>query len=110
MSLFKQEKFRSKKIRHSAKDELCTMTSPICNYNPETTVYCHSEELEHGKGAGLKSDDRYGFYGCSMCHDWYDGKPVPHGMSADKKTRRIYFFKAFEKTQVILKNKGLLKE
>lgn len=105
----KVKTFRSKKIRDSARGQECTMNSLICNYNPETVVYCHSEEKEHGKGTALKSDDRYGFYGCSSCHDWYDGKPVPHGTRGTKTKRRKYFWMAFGKTRYRMEQTGLMK-
>lgn len=44
----------------------------VCNGNPETTVWCHSNEDRHGKGKGLKAHDCFGAWGCSSCHDWYD--------------------------------------
>lgn len=59
---------RSKKIRNSAKGEKCTINGPNCNYNIETTVFCHLDELWAGKGTGLKADD-IGFYACYNCHN-----------------------------------------
>jgi hypothetical protein len=61
------------KIRKSARGEDCTINLPgVCNYNPETVVWCHSNRYEHGKGMGLKAKDEHGAYGCSECHATYD--------------------------------------
>lgn len=40
----------------------------ICNRNPETTVWCHSNQSAHGKGERIKAHDCFGFLGCSSCH------------------------------------------
>lgn len=37
-----------------------------------TTVACHSNQLIHGKGRGLKADDCMSVWGCTRCHDWLD--------------------------------------
>ena len=43
-------------IRASARGEDCTLRIPmVCNRDRTTTVYCHSNRLEHGKGMGLKA-------------------------------------------------------
>ncbi|WP_323142746.1 nuclease domain-containing protein [Massilia phyllosphaerae] len=61
-------------IRASARGQDCTLRFPgICNRNPETTAWCHSNRLEDGKGMGLKAPDHHGCYGCSDCHAWLDG-------------------------------------
>lgn len=72
---------RSKAIRQAAKGENCTVNYPGCNYNPETTVFCHLDYLWAGKGKGLKSHD-IGFFGCSDCHKIY----------GDKKMNDEYFY------------------
>lgn len=48
------------------------MFSPLCNGNPETVVWCHSDYQEHGRGYGHKAHDLCGFYGCSGCNFWFD--------------------------------------
>lgn len=61
-------------IRKSARGQECTLRFPgICNRNPETTAWCHSNRLEDGKGMGIKARDEEGCYGCSDCHAWLDG-------------------------------------
>jgi hypothetical protein len=62
---------KSKKIRDSAKGEDCTLNiATACNYNPETTVFCHF--TVHGGGSAKLAGDLSGGYGCSDCHDVID--------------------------------------
>lgn len=60
-------------IRKSAKGEECTLRFACCNRRTDTTVWCHSNRYEDGKGAGLKARDEEGCYGCSACHAFLDG-------------------------------------
>lgn len=98
-------------IRASAKDEECKINLPfgVCNYDPSTTVLCHSNELADGKGMGLKAPDEFGAYGCSSCHDVVDGRrPRPPGLTLEMV--EDYFKAGIERTREILRRKGLLKE
>jgi len=70
--MLKRPVIRSNKVRESARDEACTLNGPNCNYDSQTTVFCHLNEQFAGKGIGIKADD-IGFYGCSNCHSDYDG-------------------------------------
>lgn len=71
-------------IRKLARGQECTLRLPGCNYNPETTVLCHSNRLADGKGIGLKAPDTAAAFGCSGCHAIPDGHaPRPEGMSYD---------------------------
>lgn len=98
----KTKYIRSKRARDSARGEECTMNSPDCNYNPETTVLCHSNMERHGKGRGIKASDQWTFYGCSACNYYYDsGK-------ADRDMKERLFWKAWERTQQRFKDKGLM--
>lgn len=92
---------RSKKIRDSARGEECTLQGPTCNHDPQTTVYCHLNLPQAGKGMGIKASDAYGFYGCSNCHAWYDG-------TRDRQLANHYALHALVATQQILKKKGLV--
>ena len=72
------------KIQAAARDQECTLRFPfgICNYRTDTTVLCHSNQLEDGKGAGLKAPDTAAAFGCCACHDVLDGRaPRPAGFS-----------------------------
>lgn len=95
-------------IRRSARGEACTMLIPgICNGDPATTVLCHSNRLEDGKGMGLKAPDTEACYGCSACHDVLDGRrPLPGWMTRAQLDH--VFDRARKITQEKLKEKGLL--
>ena len=93
-ALIKRIPYRNKKILNAAKGEECTLNSPWCNHNPETTVFCHSNEFYAGKGRGQKADDFFGFFGCSGCHDVVDRRlNVPQEWKQEQAwriTREIY--------------------
>ena len=101
MMIPKSKPMVSKKLRDSARGEECTMNGPECNYNPETVVLCHSNRYEHGKGKGLKADDREAFYGCSGCNFWFDS------VSASKDYKDELYRAAKEKTHERMREKGL---
>jgi hypothetical protein len=104
---FREPRWESKKLRDSARNKPCTMNTPWCNGNPETTSWCHSNHDEHGKGMGLKAHDIFGFYGCSDCHYWYDIASRQTGFSNEG--RREWFRKAHEKSLLIIVQEGILK-
>lgn len=92
-------------IRASARGETCTLRLPVCNGNNETTVWCHSNRAEDGKGMGIKARDEEGCYGCSACHAFLDGGyagKMPRSL-VDK-----YFDLARTESQAKLKQKGLM--
>jgi hypothetical protein len=95
-------------IRRSARGEACTMLIPgICNGDNSTTVLCHSNRLEDGKGMGLKAPDTEACYGCSACHDVLDGRrPLPSWMTRAQLDH--VFDRARKITQEKLKEKGLM--
>lgn len=95
-------------IRKSARGQECTLRFPgICNRNPETTAWCHSNRLADGKGMGIKARDEEGCYGCSDCHAWLDG-----GYAASGRVPRAVVDARFDaaraESQKILKLKGLM--
>jgi len=96
------------KIRQSARGEDCTINLPgVCNYNPETVCWCHSNRSEHGKGMGLKAKDEHGAYGCYDCHMVYDRqRKRPEHLSLDNVEEA--FTMAMMKSRQILKDKGLI--
>lgn len=98
---------QERKIRESARDEECTLRLPlVCNGRTDTTVYCHSNRLEHGKGMGLKAE--VGCYGCVNCHDVLDGRrPRPAHISHEDLIDT--FDRACAETQAKLVSKGILK-
>lgn len=95
-------------IRKSAKGEECTIRLPgVCNFDPATTVLCHSNESADGKGMGLKASDERAAYGCSACHDVVDGRrPRPEGLSLELVA--TLFKEGIAQTNRILMRKGLL--
>jgi hypothetical protein len=93
------------KIRRAAHGEECTMQSPWCNHDPETTVLCHLNESFAGKGLGKKTDDTAAFFGCNgprSCHAWYDSNEAPYH------DRIYYAFRAVVRTTRRLIEKGVL--
>jgi hypothetical protein len=92
-------------IRASARGEQCTLRFPCCNFDPSTTVWCHSNHYADGKGAGLKARDEEGCYGCFACHSWLDGGYAGH-MPRTLVDR--YFDIARAMSQTILQHKGLM--
>lgn len=72
--LTKRKPYRNKDILKAAEGENCT----VCNRNDGTTVFCHLNDGWAGKGMGQKADDCAGFFGCSLCHDTYDGRIQMH--------------------------------
>lgn len=95
------------KIRRSARGEECTLNFPgICNYDPDTSVWCHSNRYEHGKGAGIKAHDEHGCVGCSACHAFYDGGYANCGWERDQV--EAWFDMAEARSREILRAKGLL--
>jgi hypothetical protein len=105
--LLKKSRPKSTPIRASAHMQECTLRfEGICNRNPETTVWCHSNRLEDGKGMSLKAPDEQGCYGCSDCHAWLDGGYASAG--ADRAPVDARFDAARAESQQILRAKGLL--
>ncbi len=104
----KHKPFRSKRIRDSARNEDCRLRLPgVCRNRTDTTVWAHSNLLEHGKGKGMKADDRYGCYACFECHAVLDGQV----RMPDHLTRPIIvaeFMRAMDESRNALHSKGLL--
>lgn len=94
---------RSKAILQAARGHECTMNSPACNHNPETTVAAHSNWQMHGKGMGCKADEIFVAFACSSCHFWLDAS------GADKDERLWYWYRGHAKTLVSLVESGIIK-
>jgi hypothetical protein len=95
------------KITDFARGQDCLLRLPgVCNGNPETSVWAHSNRYADGKGAGLKADDRNGCIACYACHMVYDRQfSRPAGLSlAFVETR---FTAAMKVAQAMLKKAGL---
>lgn len=96
------------KITESARGEDCQIRIPgVCNFNKETTVWCHANGSAAGKPLGGKSDDRLGTYGCSSCHDVVDRRvPLPEGLERD--AVKLMFWEGHARSFMILDAKDLL--
>ena len=72
--IYQTSKAQVRKVTQSAKDEICQICLPVCNHNPETTVFAHlSRKHLIGAGMGYKGKP-IGSYACSVCHDVIDGR------------------------------------
>ena len=69
----------------------------ICNFNPETVVFCHVSTVGMS-GMGTKNHDFLGFY-------WYDKRNNFDGLVRDR-----YAIDAVCETQGIMFSEGLLRE
>lgn len=53
----------------ACRGEVCYLRIPgICIGGTETVVPAHSNEQAHGKGMGIKADDKYTVPACYACH------------------------------------------
>lgn len=69
----KPEVHRSQALRDMPNGRQCLLQFPdVCNNDPSTTVACHSNWSDHGKGGARKADDEYTVWGCSACHALLD--------------------------------------
>lgn len=103
----KKSRAKSTPARRAARGRDCTLALPgICNRDPATTVLCHSNRLEDGKGIGLKAPDTEACFGCSDCHDVLDGRrPLPGWMTREQ--LEDTFDRARAITQEQLKQEGI---
>lgn len=99
---------RSTPIRRAARNQDCALRlAGICNFDPATTVLCHSNFLADDKGMGLKAPDTAAAFGCSACHDVLDGRrPCPADLSLAE--LEATFYAAVRRTHEILRSLGLL--
>ena len=98
---------RSTPIRRAARGQDCTLRLAVCNFDPDTTVLCHSNFLIDGKGMGMKAPDMAAAFGCSACHDVLDGRRLrPADLSLVG--LEAAFRSAVGRTHEILRSKGLL--
>ncbi|NHQ93328.1 DUF1364 domain-containing protein [Janthinobacterium lividum] len=98
---------RSTPIRRAARSQDCTLRLDVCNFDPETTVLCHSNFLADGKGMGMKAPDTAAAFGCSACHDVLDGRrqrPADLSLAGLEAAFRA----AVGRTHEILRSMGLL--
>ena len=110
--LTKRQPYRNKKITQAARDEPCLANFPGCTGGGEDTVFCHLNANYAGKGMGQKADDCAGFFGCSSCHDLYDGRrwlPTKDERNEWTFEQYGYLLQAYYKTIRRLIDKGVIK-
>lgn len=94
------------KIRDSANGVPCQIRLPnICNFDSNTTVWCHGNGSAAGKGLGMKSHDLLGAYGCFKCHDVYDRR-VPTELS--RVEVELAFWEGHARSLVLLIERGII--
>lgn len=102
MSLMKEFRFKSKKIRESAQGEDCQARIPgVCDFNSKTTIWGHLG----GGGIGTKQSDELGAYLCHDCHAVIDFR-VKSEFSSN--VIAIYFWDAHARSMTRLRQSGLL--
>lgn len=69
--------YRDSQLLKLAQGQPCLLRIPfVCIHDQATTVACHSNQLAHGKGRGLKAHDYMSVWGCHACHSWLDQGPA----------------------------------
>jgi hypothetical protein len=95
--------FRCRDLLDAIKQLPCTFQiEDVCVGGP-TSQPCHSNFAKHGKGKSLKAHDCYVAAGCDACHRELD---QGHKLSRDERVE--LFQRAFEKTLLLLWQRGLL--
>lgn len=100
----KTTRYENEKLRRLARDRPCMIQlDGICNRDTATSVWCHSNASEHGKGAHRKADDCFGAIGCSACHHAID-----QGSKLSRDERRDAMRRAMDRTLLYLWREGLI--
>lgn len=85
--------FRNEKLLRLAKGAPCLLNIPnVCCGDQATTVACHSNQIIHGKGTGIKAHDCYISFGCFACH-----RALDQG-NASAEDKLYWFQRGMEKT------------
>lgn len=99
--------YRNPKLTALARGAPCMVNVPgVCNRDPATTVWAHSNQLRHGKGKGIKAHDIFGALACSSCHDFIDGRSRAGYRGAVEPV--TYWQIAHERTILYLFERGLV--
>ncbi len=103
-------KKRSKICQHAKNVQACTLqlSSMFGKSCGGDIVLCHNPFDSHitGKGMGIKGDDKYGAYGCAVCHDILDGRDNV-GIGC-REVIRVFYYKAQRVSQGIMREAGFL--
>lgn len=87
------------KLRASARGQTCTLQTPFCNHDPETTVLAHLPSEVAGRGT--KSDDYHACFSCSGCHLALDQHLLDEHAG-------YYVLRALQRTHKIWRDNGLI--
>lgn len=68
----KQPHAENRHLLDMARGKPCLIRSPLCNFDPETTVACHGGGVANGKGMAYKVSDALTCWGCSACNHYTD--------------------------------------
>lgn len=60
--------YRNRALLDLAHEAPCMLQLPVVGCGIHPSVPCHSDALEHGRGAGSKSHDCLAVPGCPACH------------------------------------------
>lgn len=104
----RRKPIRSRKILDAALGQYCTVFSPFCIDDLDSSVMAHSNYGEDGKGARQKADDIYVVIACRPCHDWLDGRIGLKSVDDEKAMKREYFHLALKRTWRVLFDMGIL--
>lgn len=91
--------FRSPALLRSAKDRPCVM----CD-SRGSTVACHANWSEFGKGMGLRAEDCFVAFLCQSCHDIIDGRSG----KMDRSAQKDLWIQAWIKTISLLFREGIV--
>lgn len=91
---------RDKKLTQLARGQSCVN----CGVEDGTTVWAHSNQYEHGKGAGIKAHDCMGAFLCMRCHTELD-----QGKEMTRDERREFTYRNICKTHIRLWEQGMVK-
>lgn len=102
--VFREPRLVIPALTATARGQPCTLMVPnVCNGNPETTTWAHSNQDRHGKGKGLKAHDVFGAFACSACHNWLDRARDPNRVEVFERgrDRTLYILFKEKKLKVV---------
>jgi hypothetical protein len=97
--------YRNLRLLATANKQDCTlMFLHSGGHNPATTVACHSNQSQHGKGKSIKAHDCYIAYGCDNCHTILDSNSVMSRLYRNEK-----FADAMAMTRFSMFDRGIIR-
>lgn len=87
----KRRPVADRRFAEACRGEPCYLLIPGApSHDSDTVVACHSNQLAHGKGKGIKAADEKTVPGCAWCHHELD-----QGKRLSKEERRAYWDAAY---------------